>query len=107
MRRVFKELNVLFQSEKVEVIRATKISIRLNIRALEEYLLSHSKLVHNLHPVSIEATPPKLVNIIAESTRPLNIGSIAAVAGALACLVVELMREVNDKVIIVENVENI
>lgn len=60
MRRVFKELNVLFQSEKVEVIRATKISIRLNRRALEECLLSHSKLVHNLHPVSIEATPPKI-----------------------------------------------
>ena len=56
-RRVFKELNVLFQSEKVEVIRATKISIRLNKRALEEYLLSHSKLVHNLRPVNIEATP--------------------------------------------------
>ena len=108
MRRVFKELNVLFQSEKVEVIRTTKISIRLNRRALEEYLLSHSKLVYNLRPVSIEATPPqKLSNIIAESTRPLNIGSIAAVAGALACLAVELMREVDVKVIIVENVGNI
>ncbi len=44
---------------------------------------------------------------MAESTRPLNIGSIAAVAGALACLVVELMRKVDDKVIIVENVDNI
>lgn len=57
MRRVFKELNVLFQSEKVEGIRATKISIKLNRRALEEYLLSHSKFVHNLRPVSIEGTP--------------------------------------------------
>ena len=57
MRKVFKELNVLFQSEKVEGIRATKISIRLNRRALEEYLLSHSKFVHNLRPVSIEGTP--------------------------------------------------
>jgi ApbE superfamily uncharacterized protein (UPF0280 family) len=44
---------------------------------------------------------------MAKSTRPLNIGSMAAVAGALACLAVELMREVDVKVIIIENVGNI
>jgi len=103
VRRVFKESNVLFQSENVKAIEAAMTSIRVNRRALEKYILSHPKFLHSLRPVSIEATAPNVVKIMAESTRPLNIGPMAAVAGALADLAVESMREVNAEVAIIEN----
>ena len=70
---------------------------------MEKYLLSHPKFLHSLRPVNIEASVPRIVRIMAESTRSLNIGPMAAVAGALADLAVESMREVNAEVAIVEN----
>jgi hypothetical protein len=102
-RRTFKESNVLFQSESVEAIEAAIASIRVNRSELEKYLLSHPKFLHSLRPVSIEATVPRVVRIMVESTRLLNIGPMAAVAGALADLAVESMLEVNAEVAIVEN----
>jgi ApbE superfamily uncharacterized protein (UPF0280 family) len=102
-RRIFKESNVLFQSESVEAVEAAMTSISVNRSELEKYLLTHPKFLHSLRPVSIEARVPRIVRIMAESTRPLNIGPMAAVAGALADLAVESMLKVNAEVAIVEN----
>ena len=102
-RRIFKESHVLFQSESSEVIEATITSIRVNRSELEDYPPSHPKFLYSLRPISIEATVPNVVNIMAESTRPLNFGPMAVIAGALADLVVELMREVDAKIAIIEN----
>lgn len=94
-RRIFKESNVLFQSESSEVREATITSNRVNRGELEDYFLSHPKFLYSLRSVNIEVTPPNFVKKMSESTRPLNIGSMATVVGTLADLAVELMREVD------------
>jgi ApbE superfamily uncharacterized protein (UPF0280 family) len=102
-RRVFKESNILFQSDSVEAIDAAITSITANRSALERYILTHPPFLHSLRPVPIASTAPHVVKLMAASTHALNIGPMAAVAGALADLALDAMRAAKAKIAIIEN----
>ncbi len=102
-RRVFQESKVLLQSDRPEAIEAGIAAISTHRRALERYVLSHSLFLHSLRPVPVEVAAPPVVRLMAASTRALNIGPMAAVAGALADLALDAMREAGSRIAIVEN----
>ncbi len=102
-RRVFQESKILFQSNCQEALEAGIAAICTHRHALKRYVLSHSLFLHSLRPVPVEASAPPVVQLMAASTRALNIGPMAAVAGALADLALDAMREAGSRVAIVEN----
>jgi ApbE superfamily uncharacterized protein (UPF0280 family) len=103
VRRRFKESNILFKSDNPQAIDVAIESIKLHRRRLEKYVISNSNLLYTLRPLAVPNDAPRIVRIMGESTRPLNIGPMAAVAGAMADLAVESMLSLDVEVAIVEN----
>lgn len=103
VRRTFKDSNILFQSESAEAIEAAIKSIQHNRRELEKYVLTHPNFLYTLRPIRVEPDAPHVVSIMTESTLSLNIGPMAAVAGALADFAVQSMLESDVEVAIVED----
>ena len=103
IRRQFNESNIVFQSESAEAIEAAIKSIQHNRRELEKYVFTRPNFRYTLRPIRVEPDAPHVVRIMVESTRSLNIGPMAAVAGALADLAVQSMLESDVEVAIVED----
>ena len=51
---------------------------------LENYIRSHPLFLHSLEPFPIEDTAPGIVKEMANATRAVGVGPMAAVAGAIA-----------------------
>lgn len=103
IRRKFNESDILFQSENAEAIEAAIKSIQHHRRELEKYVFTHPNFRYTLCPLRVESDVPHVVRVMVDSTRSLNIGPMAAVAGALADLAVQSMLESDVEVAIVED----
>ncbi len=103
VRRRFNESKILFQSESAEAIEAAIQSIQHHRRELEQYIHMRPSFRYTLRPIPVASDAPRIVRLMAESTRSLNIGPMAAVAGVLADLAVQSMLESNVEVAIVED----
>ncbi len=102
-RRRFKESSILFKSDKRSAIDAAISAIRINRTELETYIARRPEFQCTLNPVQVEDNAPLVVRLMAQATRPFEVGPMAAVAGVLADLAVEAMLSVGAKVAIVEN----
>ncbi len=68
---------------------------------LETYILSHSKFSTSLEPVSLLPGAPEIARRMAQASRLAGVGPMAAVAGAFAEEVGQLLTDIPD--VIVEN----
>ena len=94
VRKRFKESNVFFQSENHQAIEAAIKTFEYHRRRLENYVVLHPDFLHTLRSIDVDSNAPRIVKIMIDATRPLDIGPMAAVAGALADLAVEVMLDV-------------
>ena len=67
---------------------------------LERYIERHPSFLTSLEPVEIEDDAPQMVTEMAESTRRVGIGPMAAVAGAIAEFVGKQLLESSPEVIV-------
>lgn len=98
----FKETNCTLISDSEEAINAAISSIKENREELEEYINEHPEFLYSLSPVHVEKGS-RIVEMMAEYTRKVNVGPMAAVAGVLADLAVEAMLHTGSHVAVVEN----
>ena len=103
VRRRFNESNILFQSESTEAIEAAIQSVQHHRRELKQYVFTRPHFRYTLRPIRVEPDAPLIVRLMADSTRSLSIGPMAAVAGALADLAVQSMLKFDVEVAIVED----
>ena len=103
IRRQFKESDILFQSDNLKAISKAIEVVKFHREELEKYIILNPKFLHTLKPISVEKTAPRIVKIMAEAGRLTNVGPMAAVAGALADLAVEIMVSSGATTAIVEN----
>ena len=103
VRKRFKESNILFQSENSNAISAAVEVVKLHRENLERYILVHPKFLHTLKPIKVEENAPRIVKMMAEAGGLVDVGPMAAVAGALADLAVEAMLTSGATIAIVEN----
>ena len=103
IRRRFKESNIFFQSESSRAITAGIDAVKLHREKLEKYILLHPKFLYTLKPISVEENDPHIVKIMAKAGKLVDVGPMAAVAGAIADLAVESMLYSEATIAIVEN----
>ena len=87
----------------MEAIDAAIESIRRNRLELETYIKLKPSFAIALEPVTVDPTAPLIVLIMADAASKAGVGPMAAVAGGLADLAVEAMREVGSRTSIVED----
>lgn len=103
IRRQFKESNILFQGDNSESIAKAIEAIKFHREKLEKYIILHPSFLYTLKPISVEENAPRIVKIMAEAGKLVNVGPMAAVAGALADLAVEVMLNSGAATAIVED----
>ncbi len=59
-------------------------SIEKHRQPLEDYIRNHPLFLHALEPFPIEDTAPEIVKEMAEASKAVGVGPMAAVAGAIA-----------------------
>ncbi len=101
--RRFGESSILFKSDRREAIDTAISTIRIQRIELETYISKHSEFRDALSPIEVEDNAPRVVKLMAQSTRPFDVGPMAAVAGVLADLAVEAMLSVDARIAIVED----
>ena len=97
-----KESNCTIISDKEEAIETAISSIKGHLRLLEAYIKKHPRFLFSLAPVPVE-DGPKVSRLMAEATKNVDVGPMAAVAGVLADLAVQDMINSGCKVAVVEN----
>lgn len=103
LRRQFNESNILFQCDNAESIAKAVEAVEFHREKLEKYIILHPNFLHTLKPIAVEETAPRIVKLMAEAGKLVNVGPMAAVAGALADLSVEAMLNSGAKTAIVED----
>lgn len=103
VRQRFKESNVLFQSDSETAIDSGIDAVRRHRLELETYIRLHPFFTGALQPIPVEPNAPRVVRIMADAGSKATVGPMAAVAGALADLAVEAMREAGARSAIVED----
>ncbi len=103
-RQIFelKETRGTIIADKEEAIDIAVESLRRNREALENFTKTNPKFLYSLKPVK---TPfePTVAKLMAEASEKGGVGPMAAVAGVLADLAVEDMRNAGCKIAVVEN----
>jgi ApbE superfamily uncharacterized protein (UPF0280 family) len=102
-RRKIKQSNVLFQSESQEAINKAIATIKVHRIELETYISLHPNFRYTLQPFPVELNAPKIVKTMSQACDLVDVGPMAAVAGALADLAVDSMIATGASVAIVEN----
>jgi hypothetical protein len=103
VRRQFKESNIDFESDLMEAIDAAIESVRHHRLELETYVKLRPSFATALEPVTVDPVSPLIVQKMADAASKAGVGPMAAVAGALADLAVDAMRNTGSRVSIVEN----
>ncbi len=98
----FKETNCFIIADKKEAIDKAIISIRHHRSDLDKYIKTHPSFLYSLQPVSPK-DGPLVVELMHDASVKANVGPMAAVAGVLADLAVQDMRETGCEVAVVEN----
>ncbi|MBD3338622.1 MAG: hypothetical protein GF353_05920, partial [Candidatus Lokiarchaeota archaeon] len=102
-----RESDITIISDSETAILKAKDMFYEQRKILENYVTSHKKFLTSFSPVSVN-TKYKIINLMAEATKVFDVGPMAAVAGALADLMMDAMKEQNPnylppKVAVVEN----
>jgi ApbE superfamily uncharacterized protein (UPF0280 family) len=103
IQRQFKESKILFQSDNAKAIANAIEAVKFHREKLEKYILLHPIFLHTLKPIPIDENAPRIVKIMAEAGELVNVGPMAAVAGALADLATETMLNSGAAIAIVED----
>ena len=98
----YKKSDCTIISDKKSGIETAKISIKQNLKLLENYIKEHPRFLFSLEPVPIN-NKPDVVRLMGESSEKAGVGPMAAVAGVLADLAVQDMVNIGCKVAVVEN----
>ena len=75
-------------------------AIKKHRRPIEDYIKSHPLFLHSLEPFPVEDTAPDIVKEMANATKAVGVGPMAAVAGALAQAVGEELLKYSPEVIV-------
>lgn len=103
-----KESNITIISESKRAILKAKDIFQYHRNILEKYVLKDRCFLTSFSPVKVN-TDHAIINLMAESAFLCNVGPMAAVAGALADLMLEVMKNKDDpnfipaKIALVEN----
>jgi ApbE superfamily uncharacterized protein (UPF0280 family) len=87
-----KESDITIISESKEAILRAKQSFYSHREKLEEYIKTNNKFLKSFSPVQVKSDY-RIVNLMAENAFICNVGPMATVAGALADLMLEAMKE--------------
>jgi hypothetical protein len=99
----FKETRGLILSDSRQAIAKAISSLRENREKLERYARKNPKFLYSLAPIKVDDDSPLVAKIMAEAAAKVEVGPMAAVAGALADLAVKEMVSAGAKVAVVEN----
>lgn len=69
-------------------------------RPLEQYIQEHPIFLHSLEPLPVEKDSPEIVQRMAQAALLVNVGPMAAVAGAVAEMVGERLLKLSSEVIV-------
>jgi ApbE superfamily uncharacterized protein (UPF0280 family) len=97
-----KESQCTIISDQQKAIAAAVESISRNRQELEDYVKANPKFLYSLKPIETPKKPP-VAKMMAQAAQKAGVGPMAAVAGAIADLAVEDMKEVGCEVAVVEN----
>ncbi len=102
-----KESDITIISESKKAIIRAKKSFYFHRKNLEEYVLKDKRFLNSFSPVKIN-TNFKIIKIMAEVAEICDVGPMAAVAGALADLMLKIMKSndsdyIPSKIALVEN----
>ena len=98
----YKKSDCTIMSDIKSGIETAKISIKRNLKLLEDYIKEHPRFLFSLEPIPI-SKKPDVVRLMGESSEKAGVGPMAAVAGVLADLAVQDMINIGCKVAVVEN----
>ena len=85
------ESDITIISESKTAIKRAKESFYLHRRNLENYVLTNKSFLTSFSPIKV-SSGKKIVKIMAEAAYVCDVGPMAAVAGALADLMLEVMK---------------
>jgi ApbE superfamily uncharacterized protein (UPF0280 family) len=103
VRRRFKESSILFQSDRQSAIEAAVRTVALQRATLESYIQRKPDFAKTLDPIDTEPSAPLIVKVMARVAKSVEVGPMAAVAGALADLALEAMLNSKATIAIVED----
>ena len=90
-----KESDITILSESKKAIIRAKNAFYYHRKILEQYVLKDKRFLKSFAPVKVK-TDLTIINMMAEATELCGVGPMAAVAGALADLMLNAMK--NDKI---------
>jgi len=91
-----KESDITIISESKNAILKAKKIFFLHRRNLEDYVLKNNQFLTSLTPIKVN-TDIRVIKLMADSTYICDVGPMAAVAGALADLMLEVMKNRDEK----------
>jgi len=98
-----KESQIHIKSDMKRAIKEAVKTIKHHRLELINYIRTHPEFKYSLNPIKIDDNAPRIVKIMAESSKIAGVGPMASVAGALADLGVEAMLKCGARVAVVEN----
>jgi uncharacterized protein len=97
-----KETHCIIISDKQAAVTAAKESIKRNRQELEIYIRANPKFLFTLTPIPPPGKP-QVAKMMAEAAEKAGVGPMAAVAGAIADLAVNDMKNAGCEVAVVED----
>ena len=97
-----KETSCTIISDKQACIQIAAESIQRNRQALETYIAANPKFLYTLKPIP-PPDQPIVARLMAEAAEAVDVGPMAAVAGAIADLAVADMKQAGCGVAVVED----
>jgi len=98
-----KESNVFIKSDLKNSLDIAKKVLLKHRSELVKYISRHKEFLESLKPVKIEENAPEIVKLMHKVTEFINVGPMAAVAGAFADLILDKLKYYGTKYSIVEN----
>jgi uncharacterized protein len=92
----------LFIRAETDLSREAIDAIREFREPLEQYIRAHPLFMHSLEPLDVAPGEAEIIRLMAESSKSVNVGPMAAVAGAMSEMVGKRLLDCTSE-IIVEN----
>jgi len=97
-----KESQCTIISDRQKAVQAAKESIKRSYQELEIYVRANPKFLYTLTPIPAPEKP-FLAKLMAQAAQKAGVGPMAAVAGAIADIAVEDMKQEGCEVAVVED----
>ena len=98
-----KESDVFIKTDLENALDLGINTIKKHRLALKRYIFKHKDFLYSYKPLPVDEDAPLVVRMMQEVTEFIDVGPMAAVAGALADLVLEKLKTEGSKNSIVEN----